>query len=129
MEPYRYYCDLVNEIELLEYQLNICVVERMDWGFHGRLGRTVRMDQAAIRMDELSVKIERLSRELEKRRTYKKHIEHKLNQFKAPEYQVAYSRIVKNQTLGEIAADLGYSIDYVKRISANVTEVLRTVHF
>lgn len=129
MEPYRYYCDLVNEIELLEYQLNLCINERHQWSFNGRLGKTVRMDQAAERMDKLAGQIERLSDQLGMKNKQRKHIEHKLSQFKSIEYKVAYGRVVKNQSLVEIADELGYSINYIKKISASVTEVLERAHF
>lgn len=129
LEPYSYYFDLVREIELLEYQLNICINERRDWSFHGRLGSKIRMDQAAERLDKLAGQIERLSEQLEQRKKFKRHIEHKLSEFKSIEYKVAYGRVVKGQTLGEIAADLGYSIDWIKRVSARISDELKTVHF
>lgn len=124
MEPYRYYCDLINEIELLEYQLDICIKERHDWSFYGRLGQTVRMDQAAERMDKLASQIERLSEQIEQRKKYRKHIEHKLAQFKSIEYKVAYMRIVEGKPLKEIAEELNYSIDQIKKMSAKITSAL-----
>ena len=126
MEPYRYYCDLINEIELLEYQLNLCINERQEWGFNGRLGNTVRMDQAAERMDKLSAQIERLTFQLDQKKSYQKHIEHKLSEFKSIEYKVAYGRIVDGLTLEQIAEQLGYSVDWIKRVSAKIS---KTVHF
>lgn len=124
MEPYRYYCDLVNEIELLEYQLEICIEERRQWNFHGRLGSKIRMDQAAERLDKLAGQIEWLSEQLDQKKKYQKHIEHKLSQFKAIEYKVAYGRIVENKTLEDIAKELGYSLVWIKKVSARVNNIL-----
>lgn len=121
MKPYVYYFDLINEIELLEYQLNICLAERKDWNFYGRLGNKVRMDQAAENLDRLAEQIEFISAALDKKHSYKKHIEHKLSEFKALEYQVAHLRIVKGMTLEQIAVELDYSVDWIKKVSANIT--------
>lgn len=124
MEPYRYYCDLINEIELLEYQLEICFEERRQWDFMGRLGQTVRVDQAAERLDKLAGQIERLSEQIDRKKKYQKHIKHKLSEFKSIDYKVAYGRIVKGQTLEEIAVDLGYSLVWIKKVSARVNSIL-----
>lgn len=121
MKPYVYYFDLINEIELLEYQLNICLAERKDWNFYGRLGNKVRMDQAAENLDRLAEQIEFISAALDKKTSYKKHIEHKLSGFKALEYQVAHLRIVEGMTLEQIAVELDYSVDWIKKVSANIT--------
>lgn len=124
MLPYRHYRDLLNEIELLEYMLNQHISERLQWDFEGRLGSTVRMDQAAQKMDELAVYIERLSTELDQKEKYRKHIEHKLSEFESIEYQVAYKRFVENKRLEEIAEEMGYSVDWIKKISAKVKSAL-----
>lgn len=129
LEPYRYYCDLINEIALLRYQLDVCIRERQDWSFYGRLGGKVRMDQAAERLDKLAGQIEWLSEQLEKKKKYQKHIEHKLSEFKAIEYKVAYGRVVENKTLEEIAEETGYSLSWVKQTSAKINDRLKRVYF
>ena len=126
MKPYFYYIDLVNEIELLEYQLNICLAERKEWHFYGRLGSKVRMDQAAERLDKLAGQIENISTMLDKKKKYRKHIEHELSKFKSLEYQVAHKRIVEGMTLEQIAEELGYSVDWIKKVSANITRHFRS---
>lgn len=125
--PYKHYNDLQNEIDLLEYMLNQHISERKEWDFTGRLGSTVRMDQAAQRMDEITVHIDRLSLELDRKEKYRKHIEHKLQEFEAIEYQVAYKRYVEKKRLEDIAKDMGYSVDWIKKVSARVKKAL-SVH-
>lgn len=82
------------------------------------------MDQGAERLDTLAKQIERLSELLEQKKKYQKHIEHKFSEFKSIEYKVAYGRMVENKTLQELADELHYSIDQIKKVSAKVTSAL-----
>lgn len=124
MEPYRYYGDLVAEIEILEYQIDICINERKDWNMGGRLFHTVRLDQSLERVDKLSERIEWLHERLTQKKKYRKHIEHKLSALESLEYKVAYMRVVERRTLEEIAEELDYSVDWIKKVSAKVTRHL-----
>lgn len=124
MEPYRYYSDLVAEIEILEYQIEICINERKDWYFDGRLGKSLRLDQAAEKIDKLSERIEWLDERLQQKRKYRKHIEHKLSELESLEYKVAYMRVVERRTLEQIAEELNFSVDWIKKVSARVTRHL-----
>lgn len=127
MEPYRYYGDLITEIELLEYQVEMCINERRDWNVGGRLFNKVRLDQSLERVDKLSERIEWLDARLMEKKKARKHIEHKLSGMDSLEYKVAYMRIVEGKSLKEIAEELEYSIDWIKRISAKVKSTL-SVH-
>lgn len=124
MEPYRYYADLVAEIDLLEYQIETCLNERKDWNVGGRLFHTVRLDLSLERTDKLSERIEWLAERLDDKKKVRKHIEHKLSELESLEYKVAYMRIVERRTLEQIAEELDYSVDWIKKVSARVTRHL-----
>jgi hypothetical protein len=49
-----------------------------------------------------------------------KKIDAKLQEFEGIEYKVAYLIQVKNKPLQEIADELGYSLGYIKNISASI---------
>lgn len=124
MEPYRYYSDLIAEIEILEYQIEICINERKDWYIGGRLFTKVRLDQALERFDKLSDRIEWLDERLQQKKKHRKHIEHKLSELESLEYKVAYMRIVERRTLEQISEELNFSVDWIKKVSARVTRHL-----
>jgi DNA-directed RNA polymerase specialized sigma24 family protein len=54
---------------------------------------------------------------LEEKERTRKEIELKMAEFEGLEQKVAYMRDVKDMTLPEIAADLGYSYIWIKKIS------------
>jgi len=121
LDSYHYYTDLVMEISILEFQLKSAISEREDWNFWGgRLGRTVPLDVAAEKMDKLADRIEWLGERLDEKKALRRSIDEKLNSFEGLEHRVAYLRIVEKMTLEEIAEELGYSVDWIKKVSAKV---------
>ena len=44
-----------------------------------------------------------------------------MSEFEGVEYRVAYLRDVKGMTLPEVAAELNYSYDWIKRLSARTS--------
>lgn len=122
LESYRYYNDLIREIDILEYQMETCLAERENWNFWGgRLSRSVPLDIAAERMDKLAERIEWLTERLERKKGIKAKLEKKLSELESIEYKVAFMRIVEGMTLEEIAEELNYSIGWIKKVSAKVT--------
>lgn len=121
LESYRYYNDLVAEIDILEYQVEACLAERENWNFDGRFGKRVPMDVAAQKMDKLSERIEWLAERLDKKKSIRSHLEKRLSELESLEYKIAFMRIVEGMTLEQISEELNYSIGWVKKISAKVT--------
>lgn len=124
LDSYRYYMDLTNEIELLEYQIQESLNERNDWYFTGRLGSKYRLDVASEKLDKLAERIEWLVERLERKKEIKKRIEGKLKELEGIEYKVAYMRVVESKQLEEIAQELNFSVDWIKKVSAKVTRHL-----
>lgn len=126
LTSYGFYIDLINEIELLEIQVNSAITERQNWHFMNqhRIGKHLPLDEVAIKMDKLAERIEWLSERIEDKKRLRYIIEDKLNDFEGLEYKVAYLRIVENRKLDDIAEELGYSVDWIKKVSAIVTRHL-----
>lgn len=124
LDSYRYYMDLVNEIVLLEYQIQESLNERNDWFFTGRLGSKYRLDVASERLDKLSERIEWLVERSDRKKEIKKQIEEKLKELTGIEYKVAYMRVVESKRLEEIAEELNFSVDWIKKVSAKVSKHL-----
>lgn len=124
LEVYRYYSDLVQEIDILEYQVEMCIRERKDWSFYGRLGSKVSMSTASENIDKLSEKIEWLDKQIEHKKKTKMELEGKLSGLGRLESQVAYKRFIEKKSLEHIAEELNYSIDWIKKVSRKVTRHL-----
>lgn len=124
LESYRYYNDLVAEIDILEYQIETCLAERESWNFDGRLGKRVPMDIAAEKMDKLSERIEWLTERLDRKKDIRKTLEKRLSELESLEYKVAYLRHIEGKALRDIAEELKYSEDWIKKVSARVTKHL-----
>lgn len=124
LEVYRYYNDLIKEIDILEYQIEMCIKERRDWSFSRRLGVKVPMQIAAENIDKLSDKIEWLDDKVKEKRQIKDNLEMKLKSLDRLENQVAYKRFIEKKTLEEIAEELNYSVDWIKKVSSKVTRHL-----
>jgi hypothetical protein len=60
---------------------------------------------------------------LEHKQLTKRSIEQKMNEFDGLEYQVAYRRDVLRQSLDKIADDLGYSYNWIAKISSRAGRV------
>lgn len=116
--------DLTNEIAILEFQIQESLNERNDWFFTGRLGSKYRIDTAAEKLDKLAERIEWLVERLERKKETKTRIEGQLKELNGLEYKVAYMRVVESKHLEEIAQELNFSLDWIKKVSAKVTRHL-----
>jgi len=125
LDSYRYYMDLTNEISILGFQIEQSLKEREDWYFTGRLGSKYRIDTVAEKLDKLAERIEWLTERYDSKQTIKKNIEEQLKELNGIEYKVAYMRIVESKRLEEIAEELNYSVDWIKKVSAKVTVHLK----
>ncbi len=124
-DSYRYYLDLISEIDILEFQIESAIHERESWHFStGKLGKRYNLDVSTKKMDELAERIEWLTERIEHKKGIRDKIEEKLNSFKGLEYKVAYMRIVEGKKIEKIAEELNYSEDWIKKVSAKITRHL-----
>lgn len=114
MTPYH---DLCAEIDILEIRIRDLEMEYKFW-YRTCHGGSLPLDTCLIRMKEICDQVEMYSTMLEKKEEARKEIEGRLNQFEGLEQKVAYMRDIKGMTLPEIAAHLGYSYDWIKKLSA-----------
>ena len=108
------------EIEILEDELKNTEREIEQWWVGGRLFATVRLDQAAERVQKLKDKQIVLSEELQHKTISKEKFEERLSQMDGIAYKVFFGRYVEGKLLTEIADDLGYSYQYIKKISQHL---------
>lgn len=120
------YHDLCKEIEILElrasdleFQLGmarkVCFT-----GFVGSQFSRLPLDKALTKYDDIKDELLSVEAILQHKRQTKRQIEQKMSEFDGLEYQVAYRRDVLRQSLDTIADDLGYTYNWVAKISARV---------
>lgn len=71
-----------------------------------------------IRLFEIEAKMEVHEKAIEEMRVSKESIERKLDEMSGVDHQVVYLRDIKGYKLQEIADELHFSIDYIKKVSA-----------
>lgn len=121
------YNDLCKEIEILElrasdleFQMNtarkIC--------FRGYITdqySRIPLDRALTSYDDVKEELLSVVAILEHKLQTKRQIEQKMSEFDGLEYQVAFRRDVLRQPLDKIADDLGYSYNWILKISSRTS--------
>jgi SMC interacting uncharacterized protein involved in chromosome segregation len=121
------YNDLCKEIEILELRAS-------DLEFQMKLARKVcfrgfvtdqysriPLDKALNNYDAVKDELNTVDAMLEHKKHTKRQIEQKMSEFDGLEYQVAYRRDVLRHPLDKIADDLGYSYNWIMKVSARTT--------
>ncbi|WHX50539.1 hypothetical protein QNH46_07795 [Paenibacillus woosongensis] len=133
MDFVRTYNDITKEIEILELRLIDLedeLKEARKLCFSGRLPSDplpvhVPLDKALEYYDAVVQRIGETSNRLEAKKLIRKKIEANIRGFQGIEYQVAYMRDIERKPLYKIADELGYSYDWIKKISSRIRSAKR----
>lgn len=118
------YHDLCKEIDILETRIKDLENEFYMWGRKlGGVGKKpiAPLDIALERMKEICDLVETYAVILDEKEKTRKKIEERMADIDKLENRVAYMRDVECKTLAEIAAELDYSYDWIKRLSARTS--------
>jgi DNA-directed RNA polymerase specialized sigma subunit len=124
LDTFMLYNDLCLEIDVIEEQIKLAEAEREQWWIGGRLFNSVPMDNAAERFDKLTDKIERMDALVKKKREVKGNIEKLMNQYEETPRKIAYMRFVQGKSLKEIANELNYTHQYVRKIMSRMRQAI-----
>lgn len=124
------YRDLCNEIEYWETMLK---GKEIEWKINRKLMFKnpspngggyipVGMDIAAGNLDKIRERHDEIERIIRLKKRLKRAAEKVLSRFEGVEYKVAYARFVEGKLLREIAGELNYSYDYVRKIMSKVNK-------
>lgn len=83
----------------------------------------VPLDKALEQYDDVVAKIREVSAEQERKKATRSQIDRLLKQFEGLEMRVAYMRDIERKPLQQIADELGYSHDWIKKISSKIRKV------
>lgn len=115
------YHDLCKEIDILELRIKNLEAEYKMWYWKGCHGGMAPLDVCLERMKEICDQVELYVTLLDEKEKVKKQIEERMAEIDKIENRVAYMRDVEGKSLAEIAADLNYSYDWIKRLSARTS--------
>ena len=118
------YHDLCKEIDILETRIKDLENEFYMWQRKmGGVGKKpiAPLDIALNRMKEICDLVETYAVILDEKEKTRKKIEERMADIDKLENRVAYMRDVECKTLAEIAAELNYSYDWIKRLSARTS--------
>ncbi|MFI8712021.1 hypothetical protein [Brevibacillus brevis] len=128
MEPIQSYQDICKEIDIFEIRIKDLEREYQFWYhacFHSTRQLSSSLDICLKRMEAICDQVEAYSRVLEEKEKTRKAIEERLSEFDGLEYKVRYMRDVEGKTLAEIAAELGYSYDWIRKIGSRTKKAQR----
>lgn len=122
------YNDITKEIEILELRLMDLedeLKEARKLCFSGQLPSDplpvhVPLDKALEHYDAVVRKIGETSNRLSAKKLIRQKIEANIKDFHGIEYQVAYMRDVEGLPLYKIAEKLGYSYDWIRKVSSRI---------
>lgn len=128
MEFVKLYYDITKEIEILELRLDdledelkrarkVCFEGTMPSDGHEV---HIPLDKALQQYDAVVAKIRETSDRLTRKKLILSRIEANIRDFQGIEYQVAYMRDIEGKPLYKIADELGYSYDWIKKISSRI---------
>jgi DNA-directed RNA polymerase specialized sigma subunit len=122
MELFTSYNDLCEEIGLIEVQIEGMEKELQFWWVGGKGFELVPIDNAASRVDKLNERLDHYYKLLEIKRELRNNIDKRISKLEGLEYKVAYKRFIENKNLKEISDELGYSLNWIKKVSRKVKE-------
>lgn len=123
----KLYSDLCAEIDILTIRIKDLEAEYRFWYRACFGGKSFPLDICLARMKEICDQVEMYSTLLDEKEKTRKGIEKRMAKLEGLEHKVAYLRDVKGMTLAEIAAELGYSHIWVKKISARVKKYTESI--
>lgn len=120
--PLRMYHDLCGEIDCLYLRIHQLEIERKYYWKMGTRAFKAPMpfDRALEYIYEIDAALNPLYKILEDKEYVKSRLERKISELEGVDYKVAIMQI-QGKSLVEIADELGYSLDWMKRISARVS--------
>lgn len=115
MQIMHSYSDILSEINVIKTQLEITNSEIEYWYLDGVGANKFGANASLIQIEKLVQSRNKLFNRLEILDYSKSKVEKLMERFEGLEYKIAYKRIVECKTHEEIAGELGYSHQYIRK--------------
>lgn len=125
MEIVKNYADLLRIIDIVKAEIEMLEVDKEYW-----LGKSTNLpffsigaekyglDIASQRTDRLNDRIASLETKLEHYQAIEKEVRENVEKLEGLEYKIAKLRFIDGMTYQEIAEELGYSHDHIRRVAS-----------
>lgn len=125
MEIMKNYADLLRIIDILKAEIEMLEVDKEYW-----LGKNEQLpfasigadkyglDVASQRADRLNGRIASLETKLDHYQSVEKEIRENVEKLEGLEYKIAKLRFIDGMTYQEIADELGYTHDHIRRVAS-----------
>ncbi|OEC02124.1 hypothetical protein GY31_09245 [Lysinibacillus sphaericus] len=125
MEIMKNYADLLRIIDIVKAEIEMLEVDKEYW-----LGKNEQLpfasigadkfglDVASQRTDRLNGRIASLETKLEHYQAIEKEIRENVEKLEGLEYKIAKLRFIDGMTYQEIADELGYTHDHIRRVAS-----------
>ncbi|WP_107951356.1 sigma factor-like helix-turn-helix DNA-binding protein [Lysinibacillus parviboronicapiens] len=125
MEIMKNYADLLRIIDIVKAEIEMLEVDKEYWigkdehlPFFSTGARKYGLDIASQRTDRLNKRIASLETKLEHYQAIEKEIRENVEKLEGLEYRIAKLRFIDGMTYQEIADELGYSHDHIRRVAS-----------
>ncbi|MCT1577549.1 hypothetical protein M3E13_11535 [Oceanobacillus kimchii] len=115
MQIMHSYSDILSEIEVIKAQLSIINSEIEYWYLDGEGANKFGANASLIQIEKHIHSRNKLFNRLEFLEQSKIKVEGLMQRFKGIEYKIAYKRIVECKTHKDIANELGYTEQYIRK--------------
>ncbi|MCS1382743.1 hypothetical protein NXZ75_11115 [Lysinibacillus sphaericus] len=125
MEIMKNYADLLRIIDILKAEIEMLEVDKEYWlGKNEQLpfasigAEKYGLDIASQRTDRLNDRIVSLEAKLDHYQAIEKEIRENVEKLEGLEYKIAKLRFIDGMTYQEIADELGYTHDHIRRVAS-----------
>ncbi|SKA13889.1 Sigma-70, region 4 [Pilibacter termitis] len=131
IECLKKYKDLVAEIEFLYLQIKYTKLELEQWEQHENpnedkyLARNFTYHATLQKQSELRKALKKMNETLSRKEKQKKEVLQLIDKFEGLENEVLRLRYIENLSLSEIAMELHYSEQHIRRVHANLVRMIQ----
>lgn len=125
MEIMKNYADLLRIIDICKAEIEMLGVDKEYWlgknellPFFSTGAEKYGLDIASQRTDRLNDRIASLEKKLKHYKTIEKEIRENVEKLEGLEYKIAKLRFIDGMTYQEIADELGYTHDHIRRVAS-----------
>ena len=115
MDIMHNYSDLLTEIEVIKDQIKITESQIDYWWIGNVRNKKIAANTSIEQTEKLVNSLDNLRERLDMLERAKTRVERLMQQFEGLDYKIAYKRIIECRTHAEIADELGYTEQYIRK--------------
>lgn len=129
------YADLLQKIEIIKAQIELLEHDAEFWfgedeafPFASKGANLAGVHGAWMNLDRINAKLNQLNDLLDYYCTVRDDMNERLSKLNGLEYKIAYMRFIEDKNYKEIASELEYSYDHIRRVASKTCHNHATLH-